>query len=78
MTQLNFPIFPRTAKIWEKILHAGADPGSRSNLHIVPTIFGERHAPDQNANVYNIDLGNVSLGQVTRALCRGIIANLHE
>jgi len=71
-------LFIFAAKIWERILIAGADESSRSSLKISPNIFGERHAPGQNASVSNIDLGNISLGQVTRAICKGIIENLHE
>ncbi|ODN00013.1 Sedoheptulokinase [Orchesella cincta] len=67
------------SKIWEKLLAASANAeATSSSIEIIPTIFGERHAPEQNASVHNIDLGNISLGQVFRALCRGVIENLHR
>lgn len=66
------------SKIWERILALGAAEQSESSLKVLPTIFGERHDPSQNASVTNIDLGNVSLGKVTKALCKGIISNLHS
>lgn len=66
------------SKIWQKILALGEQPESESSLAIKPTIFGERHAPLDNASVTNIDLGNVSLGKVTRSLCKGVIANIHS
>lgn len=67
------------AKIWEKLLSVSENEEiTSSTLEVIPTIFGERHAPDQSASVLNIDLGQISLGQVFRALCRGIIENLHK
>ncbi|CAL8110072.1 unnamed protein product [Orchesella dallaii] len=67
------------SKIWEKLIGASADAEvSSSSIEIIPTIFGERHAPEQNASVHNIDLGNIGLGQVFRALCRGVIENLNR
>ncbi|KAG8450397.1 hypothetical protein GDO86_002886 [Hymenochirus boettgeri] len=49
----------------------------KTHLNICPTLFGERHAPDTLASVSNITASNLSLGHVTRALCRGIIENIH-
>lgn len=46
-------------------------------LTINPTVLGERHLPDQLASVTRISTSDLSLGHVTRALCRGIIQNLH-
>ncbi|XP_062969120.1 sedoheptulokinase [Cynocephalus volans] len=47
-------------------------------LTITPTVLGERHLPDQLASVTRISPSDLSLGHVTRALCRGIIENLHS
>ncbi|XP_071550434.1 sedoheptulokinase-like isoform X2 [Panulirus ornatus] len=66
------------SKIWQRILELGGDQQSQSALVIKPTLFGERHMPEENASVNNIDLGNVSLGKVTRALCKGVITNIHS
>lgn len=66
------------SKIWDKVLALGIEDSAVSSLHIVPTLIGERHVPVQNASVSNIDLGNLSLGQVFRSLCNGIIHNLHS
>lgn len=72
-------LFLFLAKIWEKVLAASGNAQSTStSLEIIPTIYGERHAPEQNASVLNIDLGKISLGQVFRSLCRGVIENLHR
>lgn len=72
------PFLSFTAKIWQRILALGAEPQSQSSLVVEPTIFGERHSPQENAMVSNIDLGNISLGKVTRGLCKGIITNIHR
>ncbi|XP_004376190.2 sedoheptulokinase [Trichechus manatus latirostris] len=47
-------------------------------LTITPTVLGERHLPDQLASVTRISSSGLSLGHVTRALCRGIVQNLHS
>ena len=47
-------------------------------LTITPTVLGERHLPDQLASVTGISSSDLSLGHVTRALCRGIVQNLHS
>ena len=67
-----------SAKVWQRILALGEEEQSVSSLSITPTLFGERHAPEGTATVTNIDLGNVSLGKVTRSLCKGVIANMHR
>lgn len=48
----------------------------QTDLGVQATIFGERHLPGQLGSITNISPSNLSLGQVTRALCRGIIENL--
>ncbi|NXA35240.1 SHPK Sedoheptulokinase, partial [Eudromia elegans] len=63
--------------IYPKIIKAALTQNN-SKLSIHPTVFGERHMPEQLASVTNISVSDVSLGHVTRALCRGIIENLHS
>ncbi|KFP11940.1 Sedoheptulokinase, partial [Egretta garzetta] len=61
--------------IYTKIIKAAlAQTDSKLSVH--PTIFGERHVPEQLASVTNIAVSRLSLGHVTRALCHGIIENL--
>ncbi|KAK3891420.1 hypothetical protein Pcinc_004719 [Petrolisthes cinctipes] len=66
------------SKIWQRILELGGNPESCSSLIIRPTLFGERNNPEENASATNVDLGNLSLGKMTRALCKGVITNLHS
>ncbi|KAL4608784.1 sedoheptulokinase-like [Arapaima gigas] len=47
-----------------------------SELEVRPTILGERHNTGCLGLVSNISRSNISLGHVTRALCRGIIDNI--
>ncbi|XP_077168815.1 sedoheptulokinase isoform X2 [Paroedura picta] len=46
-------------------------------LSVCPTVFGERHQPEQRGSVTQISASNLSLGHVARALCRGVVQNLH-
>lgn len=66
------------AKVWEKVLSLSQDDNAISDLQITPTCLGERHAPDASASISNIHVGNLGLGQVFRALCRGLLENLHR
>ncbi|XP_049658996.1 sedoheptulokinase isoform X1 [Accipiter gentilis] len=61
--------------IYTKIIEAALAQND-SKLSVHPTIFGERHIPEQLASVTNIAVSDLSLGHVTRALCRGIVENL--
>ena len=47
-------------------------------MTICPTLYGERHLPSQRGSVENLTAGNLSLGDISRAMCRGIITNLHR
>lgn len=49
-----------------------------SDLQVRPTCLGERHDPDLTASVTNVHVGNLGLGQVFRALCRGMLENLYR
>nr|XP_028564445.1 sedoheptulokinase [Podarcis muralis]XP_028564446.1 sedoheptulokinase [Podarcis muralis]XP_028564447.1 sedoheptulokinase [Podarcis muralis]XP_028564448.1 sedoheptulokinase [Podarcis muralis] len=49
-----------------------------TDLNICPTIFGERHMPERLASVMGIAASDLSLGHVTRALCHGVVQNLHS
>ncbi|NXY72617.1 SHPK Sedoheptulokinase, partial [Glareola pratincola] len=71
--ELGFQI--QESAIYTKIIKAAlAQDDSKLSVH--PTIFGERHIPEQLAAVSNIAVSELSLGHVTRALCRGIVENL--
>ncbi|XP_064460232.1 sedoheptulokinase-like [Ornithodoros turicata] len=66
------------SKIWERISSITDDPTTESDLLVVPTLYGERHLPDQRASVVNIDPMCLSLDKVARALCNGLVANMHS
>ena len=78
----NSPFYPAVlstaAKVWERLIAAGSDDAAVSNMTIVPTLLGERYAPDLTASVTGITLDTLHLGSIFRALCSGIIKNLHE
>ncbi|TRY94452.1 hypothetical protein DNTS_011372 [Danionella cerebrum] len=49
---------------------------SDSSLTVTCTLLGERHDPNTSASVSQISPSNLSLGHVTRAVCRGVIENI--
>lgn len=61
--------------IYPRIIQA-ALAQKHSKLSVHPTIFGERHLPELLASVSSIGASELSLGHVTRALCRGLVENL--
>ncbi|XP_058803271.1 sedoheptulokinase-like isoform X2 [Phymastichus coffea] len=67
------------SKVWEKLIALGNDDNTAiSDMTIVPTLLGERYAPDQTASVTGITLDTLHLGNIFRALCSGIIRNMHN
>ncbi|KAF7272156.1 sedoheptulokinase-like isoform X2 [Rhynchophorus ferrugineus] len=66
------------SKVWEKVLALSQDDAAESDLIIIPRCLGERHAPNAYGSVSNINVGNLALGKVFRALCRGLLENLHS
>uniref|UniRef100_A0A0P6JD74 Sedoheptulokinase n=1 Tax=Heterocephalus glaber TaxID=10181 RepID=A0A0P6JD74_HETGA len=63
--------------VYSRMIHAAVQQRDTC-LTITPTVLGERHLPDQLASVTRISSSDLSLGHVTRALCRGIVQNLHS
>ncbi|XP_075220557.1 sedoheptulokinase-like isoform X2 [Lycorma delicatula] len=64
--------------LWSKVTELGSQLSAESSLVVIPTLLGERHVPQQNASVLNIDPGNLSLSKMFKAICKGIITNLHS
>ncbi|KAL3270261.1 hypothetical protein HHI36_009316 [Cryptolaemus montrouzieri] len=65
-------------RVWAKLIELSQEERAVSDLRINPTCLGERHDPELTASVTNINVGNLGLGQVFRALCEGMISNLHS
>ncbi|XP_038404476.1 sedoheptulokinase isoform X2 [Canis lupus familiaris] len=63
--------------VYSRMIQAAAQQRDTC-LTITPTVLGERHLPDQLASVTRISSSDLTLGHVTRALCRGIVQNLHS
>ncbi|XP_005240551.1 sedoheptulokinase [Falco peregrinus] len=71
--ELGFQV--EKSAIYMKIIKAALAQND-SKLSVHPTVFGERHIPERLASVTNIAFSNLSLGHITRAVCRGIVENL--
>ena len=64
-------------KIWEKTIALGQNVDSEKDLMTIsPVLFGERHDPDLQGAINNIGPDTCGLGQVTKAICKGIADNL--
>lgn len=61
--------------VYEKLIGCALNQET-SDLRVTPTILGERHNPLYLGKVTNICASNLSLGHVTRALCRGVLDNI--
>ncbi|KAG8008261.1 Sedoheptulokinase [Nibea albiflora] len=61
--------------LYEKMIR-GALNQETTDLRVSPTILGERHNPLCLGQVNNISPTNLSLGHVTRAMCRGVLDNI--
>ena len=49
-----------------------------SSLHVSPLLWGERHLPSGRGAVLDLDTSNTSLGDITHAVCRGIVTNIKK
>ncbi|XP_042562800.1 sedoheptulokinase isoform X1 [Clupea harengus] len=63
------------SSIYPQLIQA-AQAQLNTDLRVIPTVLGERHAASSQGQVSNISPWNLSLGHVTRALCRGVLDNL--
>ncbi|XP_070774098.1 sedoheptulokinase isoform X2 [Enoplosus armatus] len=61
--------------LYEKLIRCALNQET-SDLRVSPTILGERHNPLCLGQVTNISTTNLSLGHLTRALCRGVLDNI--
>ncbi|XP_069136174.1 sedoheptulokinase-like [Argopecten irradians] len=61
-------------KIWSTLLGLGSD--ASTGPIIVPTLFGERHLPEQKVAISGLTTSNLDLGSVFRSLCKGLVTNL--
>ncbi|XP_053187000.1 sedoheptulokinase [Scomber japonicus] len=61
--------------LYEKLIGCALNQET-SDLRMSPTILGERHSPLCLGQLTNISASNLSLGHVTRALCRGVLDNI--
>ncbi|XP_040005507.1 sedoheptulokinase isoform X2 [Xiphias gladius] len=66
---------PSDSCLYEKLIGCALNQET-SDLRVSPTILGERHNPLSLGQVTNISASNLSLGHVTRALCRGVLDNI--
>lgn len=70
--------YSSTAKVWDKLIALGQEDRVTNGMEIQPYLLGERNAPDATASATGITLDTLQLGHVFRALCSGIIKNLHK
>ena len=68
---------PSTDELYQRILDCADKKGSTS-LKVIPTLWGERHTPDKRGQVSNLTSDNISFGDVSLALCQGLVENLQE
>lgn len=61
-----------------QMLIAAAEDKMDTTLQVDPTLWGERHRPDIRGTVQNIGIDNLTLGDISSATLRGIVANLRR
>jgi sedoheptulokinase len=68
------------SQIWNRLELLSQNQSSSADeaLEIIPTLFGERHNPEQRASVNNVRAQNVTLGSVYVSLCSSLVKNLAE
>ncbi|XP_068457503.1 sedoheptulokinase [Clinocottus analis] len=61
--------------LYEKLIDCALNQET-SDMRVSPTVLGERHDPLRLGQVANISTANLSLGHLTRAVCRGVLDNI--
>lgn len=64
-------------KIYE-IVTSSALSKMDTSLCIDPRLLGERHCPSERGSVTNLTSDNITMADVSSALCRGIVENLAQ
>ena len=75
-SELGVPAPPKDS-IYQS-LFASASKIDGSSLCVVPLLWGERHVPNDRGAVLDLSAFNSSLGDITHAVCRGIVTNIKE
>ncbi|XP_030648242.1 sedoheptulokinase isoform X2 [Chanos chanos] len=71
----EFGVEVRDSDIYSRLIERGLDQ-PHTDLRVTPTLLGERHDSAGRGLVASISPSNLSLGHVTRAVCRGILENV--
>ncbi|KAL5016425.1 hypothetical protein ScPMuIL_006014 [Solemya velum] len=77
MTSLGIEL--EEGDIWDKLsqlVHGYHGDDNRQPPQIIPTIYGERHAPEVFGSVFGLRESNTDLHSVYAALCRGLLVNM--
>ncbi len=77
MTELGISAtsIPSNSDLYERLIGlAGSKLDTPLSVHV--TLWGERHSPGLTGGVENIRPGNVTMGDISSAMFRGIMENL--
>ncbi|KAI9983882.1 hypothetical protein PInf_005155 [Phytophthora infestans] len=65
----------REAEIYSRLIGLGLQR-EETELTFAPTLNGERADPDATGSIVNLRMNNWSMGDISAALCRGLVDNL--
>jgi len=75
-SELSVPA-PNKDSVYQSLFES-ASRMRESSLCLDPLLWGERHSPNVRGSASNIYLSNGSLGDITHALCKGVIVNIKK
>lgn len=75
MQDLNVEGIPSKTQLYERLVSLAEERPSTS-LSVQVTLWGERHDPGQAGAVSNMTPRNLSMGDISSAMFRGIVENL--
>ncbi|RNA39846.1 sedoheptulokinase isoform X1 [Brachionus plicatilis] len=62
--------------IWQKLIDQAEK--SDSSVHVNPVLYAERHDRLTFGSIANLRYDNLSVGQIFKGVCQGLIKNLHS
>lgn len=63
-------------KIWSTLVSLSINKTNGELVKVIPTLFGERHIPQQTASASDINTNNLDLGTLFRSICSGLLVNM--
>lgn len=78
MSALGVKDIPDESNLYEKLISLASEAEGTSPPEVGVTLWGERHEPEALGSVLNLTPNNLLLGEICKAMLKGVIVNLRK